>query len=244
MALYNVRAIVVGVQAFGDADKSVTIFTRERGTVRAIAFGCRRPRSPLAASMQMLLTLDVQLSEGKKVDTVRQANIVRVPRKLTEDLTAMAYASFVAEFVREFLPEGQPDERAYETLSQVLEAFETRNPRVTALAAVWQLLEFTGMQLSLERCIRCSRKLEGDARFHEGAGGAICNDCEAPPGAEPFPKRVRMLILRLRDLDWKDETPLKITVKDLLEAERILLNHVRNLLGRELNALRFIRQLL
>ncbi len=243
MALYNVRAIVVGMTAFGDADKSVTLFTRERGTVRAIAFGCRRPRSPLAASMQLLLTLDMQLAEGGKVDTVKQANIVRVPRKLTEDLTAMAYASFVAEFVREFLPEGQPDPQAYETLSMVLEAFETRNPRVTALAAVWQLLEFTGMQLSVERCIRCSRKIEGDARFHEGAGGAICESCEALPGTEPFPESVRRLILRLRDLDWKDESPLRITVKDLLEAERLLLNHIHHLLGRELNALRFIRQL-
>ena len=54
----------------------MTFFTRERGLVRAAAFGCRRPRSPLAGAMQMFSHLDLQLAEGKRLDTVRQATLL------------------------------------------------------------------------------------------------------------------------------------------------------------------------
>ena len=48
MAQYTTEGIVLGVRNWGDADKMVTIFSRERGRLKAAAFGCRRPRSPLA----------------------------------------------------------------------------------------------------------------------------------------------------------------------------------------------------
>ena len=48
MALYQTEAVVLGSKNWGDADKMMTFFTKERGLVRAAAFGCRRPRSPLA----------------------------------------------------------------------------------------------------------------------------------------------------------------------------------------------------
>ena len=105
MAIYQTEAVVLGSKNWGDADKMMTFFTKERGLVRAAAFGCRRPRSPLAGGMQMFSHLDLQLSEGRRVDTVRQCLLRRHYRKLSEDLTAMAYGSFVAEFLREFLPD-------------------------------------------------------------------------------------------------------------------------------------------
>ena len=72
MAIYQTEAVVLGSKNWGDADKMMTFFTKERGLVRAAAFGCRRPRSPLAGGMQMFSHLDLQLSEGRRVDTVRQ----------------------------------------------------------------------------------------------------------------------------------------------------------------------------
>lgn len=91
MALYRTAAVVLGAKNWGEADKMMTFFTRERGLVQAAAFGCRRPRSPLAAGMQMFSQLDLQLSEGKRVDTVRQCTLRYHYRKLSEDLTVMAY---------------------------------------------------------------------------------------------------------------------------------------------------------
>ena len=39
MALYGAEGIVLGARSWGEADKVMTIFTREHGIVRAAAFG-------------------------------------------------------------------------------------------------------------------------------------------------------------------------------------------------------------
>ncbi|SFT49284.1 DNA replication and repair protein RecO [Selenomonas sp. GACV-9] len=242
MAIYQTEAVVLGAKNWGEADKMMTFFTRERGLVKAAAFGCRRPRSPLAGGMQMFSLLELQLAEGQRVDTVKQCTLKRHYRSLSEDLTAMAYGSFVAEFLREFLPEGQPEPQMFAQLQQVLTAFETRNPRVTALAAVYQLLEFTGMQLHYEHCVHCGREINGDAYFLQAAGGVLCEDCHEA-GVPPFPDELRRFILSLRDFDWSEAATLKVSARLLVQAEQLLLSYLQSLLGRPLKSLAFIQQL-
>lgn len=241
MALYSTEAVVLGSKNWGDADKMMTLFTKERGLVRAAAFGCRRPRSPLAGGMQMFSYLDLQLSEGRRVDTVRQCLLRRHYKKLSEDLTAMAYGSFVAEFLREFLPEGQPEPHMFDDLLAILAAFEQRNPRVTAVAAVYQLMEFTGLQLRYENCVHCGRKIEGDAFFSMKDGGVLCPDCRTPD-AKPFSGELRRFIVGLRDLDWTCGA-LRLSSSQLVAAEQLLLAYLQDLLGRPLKSLAFIQQL-
>lgn len=242
MAIYQTEAVVLGAKNWGEADKMMTFFTRERGLVKAAAFGCRRPRSPLAGGMQMFSLLELQLAEGQRVDTVKQCTLKQHYRKLSEDLTAMSYGSFVAEFLREFLPEGQPEPQMFSQLLLILSAFETRNPRVTALAAVYQLLEFTGMQLHYEHCVHCGREINGDAYFQQAAGGVLCEDCSSA-GMVAFPAELRRFILSLRDFDWSEAAQFKVSARLLVQAEQLLLSYLQSLLGRPLKSLAFIQQL-
>ena len=220
----------------------MTLFAYDRGLVEAAAFGCRRPRSLLAAGMQMFSSIEVQLSEGKRVDTVRQCTLKKHYKKLSEDLEVMAYGSFVAEFLREFLPPGQPEPQMFARLLYILDSFEVRNPRVTALMAVIQLLEFTGMQLHFEHCLHCGAPVDGEAYLSFNAGGVLCADCREP-GAEPLPDSLRRFILELRDYDWENPPELRITGAQLMQAENLFLTYLQNLLGKPLKSLAFIQQL-
>ncbi len=242
MASYQTAAVVLGSKNWGEADKMMTLFTYDRGLVEAAAFGCRRPRSPLAAGMQMFSSIEVQLSEGKRVDTVRQCTLKKHYKKLTEDLEVMAYGSFVAEFLREFLPPGQPETQMFARLLYILDSFEVRNPRVTALMAVIQLLEFTGMQLHFEHCLHCGAPVDGEAYLSFNAGGVLCADCREP-GAELLPYSLRKFILELRDYDWENPPELRITGALLMQAENLFLTYLQNLLGKPLKSLAFIQQL-
>ena len=242
MASYQTAAVVLGSKNWGEADKMMTLFTYDRGLVEAAAFGCRRPRSPLAAGMQMFSSIEVQLSEGKRVDTVRQCILKKHYKKLSEDLEVMAYGSFVAEFLREFLPPGQPEPQMFARLLYILDSFEVRNPRVTALMAVIQLLEFTGMQLHFEHCLHCGAHVDEEAYLSFNAGGVLCADCREP-GAEPLPDSLRRFILELRDYDWENPPELRITGAQLMQAENLFLTYLQNLLGKPLKSLAFIQQL-
>lgn len=244
MAIYQTDAVVLGARNWGNADKMMTFFTKERGLVKAAAFGCRRPRSPLAGGMQMFSELELQLSEGKNVDTVKQCTLKRHYKKLSEDLLTMAYGSFVVEFLRLFLPEGQPEPQMYERLLTIFAAFETRNPRITADAAVYQLMEYTGMQLQFEHCVRGGEKIDDDACFSFNEGGVICQACASPvEKLQPFSNELRQFILYLRDFDWQSQEKISVRAKLLQQAEALLLNYLQNLTGRTMQSVAFIQQL-
>ena len=232
MALYTTDAVVIGARNWGEADKVMTFFTKERGLVRAAAYGCRRPRSPLAGAMQMFTVLELQAAEGQRLDSVRTATVKKHIKKLGEDLTAMAYGAFVAEFLREFLPENQPEPAMYERFLEILAAFETRNPRITALAAAYQLLGYTGLELHYERCVHCGRVIEGDAFLDSNEGGAL-----------PYPESLRQLIGTLGTLDWASTAKLTLHGTDIVAAEDLLLRYLQTITGRPLKSLAFIQQI-
>ena len=242
MALYGAEGIVLGARSWGEADKVMTIFTRERGLLRAAAFGCRRPRSPLAGAMQMFVHADLQFAEGGRLETVKTASVRAHHAKLSLDLSALAYATFVAEVIREFLPEGVVDEEFFDRLSAILTAFETRNPRVTALAAVLQTLAAAGLQQSYGRCLHCGTEIEEDAFFLAREGGALCQDCRTVE-AVPFPAQVRELLVALENVDWAHPVSLQLRGGTLMAAESVVLAHVQELVGHPLHSLAFLSQL-
>lgn len=242
MALYAAEGIVLGARSWGEADKVMTIFTRERGLLRAAAFGCRRPRSPLAGAMQMFVHADLQLAEGGRLETVKTASVRVHHAKLSLDLTALAYATFAAEVIREFLPEGIADNAFFDRLSAILTAFETRNPRVTALASVLQTLAAAGLQQSYERCLHCGAEIVGDACFSVREGGVLCPDCSSAD-ATAFSEELRRLLVGLENFDWEKPASLQLRGGTLMAAESIVLAHVQELVGHPLRSLTFLAQL-
>lgn len=242
MALYPAEGIVLGTRSWGEADKIVTIYTKERGLVRAAAFGCRRPRSPLAGAMQMFVHADLQFAEGRRLETVKTASVRASHHRIADDLMALAYATFTAEVVCAFMLEGVADEHFFDTLALIMTAFETRHPRVAALAAVLRTLDAAGLQQTYDHCIHCGAAIEGDAFFHAGEGGALCRTCAAA-GAKPFAAALRALLTDLQHLDWTDPPPMRVRGGALMEAEEIVLAHVQELLGHPLRSLAFLAQL-
>src|SRR5450759_624247 len=73
MALYRDAAIVLRAQKLGEADRIVTLLTRQHGKVRAVAKGVRRTKSRFGARLEPFMIVDVQLYEGRSLDTVTQA---------------------------------------------------------------------------------------------------------------------------------------------------------------------------
>ena len=139
MAQYTTEALIIGIKNWGEADKIITLLSPERGRIKAVAFGCRRPKSTLAGSLQMFNQVEVQVREGDRLDTIRSCSLLRAYRVMSTDFTAMAYGSFVAETASRLAIENFPQQEMYSRLQEIFEAFGRRNPRVAALAAAYQL---------------------------------------------------------------------------------------------------------
>ena len=245
MAQYATEAVIIGIKNMGEADKAVTLLSPEKGRIQAIAFGCRRTKSPLAGALQMFNQVDIQLSEGDHWDTVRQCSVKTNYKIMTSDFVAMAYGSFVAEITGRLSIEKFPQQDMYQKLLEILGAFGSRNPRIVALAAAYQLLEYSGMQLMYEHCVCCNQEMTGDGWFSLSQGGALCPKCsgQGNQGNLPYPQALQEFLLQLIDLDWQQEPSFRVSGKVLLAAEDLMLQYLHHIFERPMKSLQFIQQI-
>ena len=66
--LYRDEAIVLRTHKLGEADRIITLLTREHGRVRAVAKGVRRTTSKFGSRLEPFTHVDVQLAEGRNLD--------------------------------------------------------------------------------------------------------------------------------------------------------------------------------
>jgi len=60
----------------GEADRIITLFTREHGRIKAIAKGVRRTKSRFGARLEPASYVDLQLYTGRTFDTITQVEAI------------------------------------------------------------------------------------------------------------------------------------------------------------------------
>jgi len=242
MSQYVTEAILLAVRNWGEADRMVTLFSREYGKVAAIAYGCRRPQNRLAGGMQIFSHVELSLMPGKGLDTVKQCEVKHSFRKIRENLNCMAYASFLAELVIEFCPERQAEPHTYDLLLGALTTITERNPRLVALAAAWQLLSIAGYYPEYKQCVTCGQSLGEAAYFSAELGGGVCTNCDHQNLPE-FSAVAAGFIENLLHIDWENPNRFTVNGNILVQTENILIRYLVCLLEKPLKSLEFIKQI-
>lgn len=242
METFKIEGVVLRTTNFGDANRVVTIFTKEHGKLELNAYGCRRAKSPMSGALQMFNRITAEVSRGSKVYTIREADVAEFYGGLTTDVERIGYASILFEIVNRMMLPKFPDERIYELLVRSLPAFDKRPARVASIIGVCQFMECTGEQLNYFECVRCGAEIFGDAKLSLRDGGAICNECANFSDLD-YPENLRRAFAKMLAFDWQEETHLTLSGRQIEAAEKILWRYAQEILGRELNSLKFVRQI-
>ena len=83
---FRMQAIVLRHQNFGEADRLLVIFSQEKGKLRAIAKGVRKPRSRKAGHLEPFTRVSLQLARGRDLMIVTQAETLEAYLPIREDL--------------------------------------------------------------------------------------------------------------------------------------------------------------
>ena len=71
--LYRCEAIVLGRMDLGEADRILTLYSRQHGKLRVIAKGARRPLSRLGPHLEYFSRSQLMLARGRELDVVTGA---------------------------------------------------------------------------------------------------------------------------------------------------------------------------
>ncbi len=154
---YSTEAIVLSLKNWGEADRIVTLFTRERGKVEAIVYGARRLKNRFNISNRPFTLLNVQLSSGRKLDILQDCEYKGVLVDLSAVYQAYTYAAFLVEIIEGLFAVGEKEEAVFDKLLQIFPFLTKRNPRIITLIAFVQLLQYTGEQFVYKHCLKCQK---------------------------------------------------------------------------------------
>jgi DNA repair protein RecO (recombination protein O) len=204
MATYRDAGLVLRTHKLGEADRIVTLLTRDRGKVRAVAKGVRRPTSRFGARLEPFTHVDLQLYEGRNLDTVTQAvTLAAYGAGLVGDYPSFTAASAVAETADKLSPvEGHPARALYRlTLGAVAALARRAHPPGAVLDSyLLRSLATSGYSPALGDCAVCGAPGPHRA-FAASAGGMVCPSCRPPGAAAPAAATVALLGALLEG-DW------------------------------------------
>ncbi len=174
----------------GEADRIITLLTRENGRVRAVAKGVRRTTSKFGSRLEPFTHVDVQLAEGRNLDTVTQAETQDAfAAPLGADYERYTAGTVMLETAERLVTEEkQPSTQQFLLLVGGLRAMVggERRPSQVLDSYLLRSLAVAGYAPSFEHCARCGLPREGPHRwFNPSYGGMLCTTCRVPGSAGP-----------------------------------------------------------
>lgn len=175
---YKTEGIIIRVRDYNEADRIVTIFTRDCGKVQAIAKGCRKQKSRKGGIIQLFAYGDFVLYQGRNLDTITQCQGRESFNVLREDLDRMAYGTYLAELLDGFVNSGEPQEDLYYLALVCFHLLTVEDPELVTRVFEARIMEIMGYRPHLDDCVRCGNNLDGaKAVFSPRMGGSLCGQC-------------------------------------------------------------------
>jgi DNA repair protein RecO (recombination protein O) len=177
--LYRTPAVILKRMDLGEADRIVTLYSRDVGKIRAVAKGVRRTTSRSAGHLEPFTLSDVMFAVGRELDVISQADTLEAFRGVREDLVLTTHAYYLAEVV-DLLTEDRMENRAvFEALVEGLrDLADSADSRLVLIIFHLRLLEALGYRPELRECVSCRATIEPERnQFSAPVGGVLCPGC-------------------------------------------------------------------
>ncbi len=245
--VYATEAIVLRRTDFGEADRILTLFTPQKGKLRAVAKGVRRTTSRLAGHLEPFGRVQVLLATGRELDIVTQAEARERLDSLRDDLWHATGAWYCAELVDRFLQDADPHPRLYQLFTQTLLRLE-QGAAHPAESRGWlalryfelHLLDELGYRPALHQCAGCDTPLTPiENGYNAELGGALCPKCARYSQRRISVDALKVLRL-LQTSEWEAVPRLRLAPTLQGEIEAILQATLRFHLDRDLKSWNFL----
>ena len=127
---YTVDAIILKRRATGEADRVITLFTKQYGKMRVLAKGVRRVTSRRGPHVEPAAYVRCVLHQGKGGKTLSEVETVEAFTAIRENLALLSYTYYILELVEKLLPEAQVHRDTFDLLVETLTKLNTRETDV------------------------------------------------------------------------------------------------------------------
>ncbi len=227
MKNYQTEALVLRSRKYLEADCLLTLLTRERGKLTAIAKGVRKSSSKLRGGVQVFSHNDMLLYHGRNLDTVTQSQCIEAFTPLQESLPALAAANYWSELLDSLVPEREKDVRLFQLALAGFHLLCLSVSKIIVLGLEIKLLAYLGYKPCLNSCVVCGSPLQGEEKlvFSPGQGGLVCPQCpkEQEPGRNlPINPEAVQVWQQMLKMDLSKLQRLRVSERGLAALEQVM----------------------
>lgn len=200
---YRDEAVILRTHKLGEADRILTLLTKEHGQVRAVAKGVRKTSSKFGARLEPFMVADIQCYEGRNLDTVNQAETLgSYGAEISANFEAYQAANVMVE-TAERLTQNGIARNQYVLLVGALRSLSLgENPaELVRDAYLLRAIGLAGWAPAFGECVRCGAPGPHTA-LAIALGGVVCHDC-AEAGTPQASSQTVMLLGALLSGDWE-----------------------------------------
>ncbi len=243
---FRTEAIVIRRSDFGEADRMLTLYSKEFGKISAIAKGARKPQSRKTGHVELFMRSKFFVAKGRNLDIVTQAEMIDSYAGIRADLMRVSYASYAVELLDRFTVEEDRHTGIYDLLANTLSRLAALdNLGLTTRYFELHLLSLVGFRPQLYQCVSCTEAIvEEDQYFSPDMGGFLCPNCrDVDRRAVPVSASAVKVLRYLQTRKWDTVKHLHLRAERQRELERIMRKYILHTLERELKSVDFLHQL-
>ncbi len=246
---YVTDAINLKSYNLSDADKIIVLYSKDKGLLRGVAKGLKKPQSKLGARMDLLAANNLTMIKGKSIDRICQAQSLNLFKNIRQDMNKLLYSSYITEMVAHFGVEDDPSSKEiYELLYKALNRIDKgENRRETLIAVIkfqLKMMLIEGFSLELDSCLCCGNQILSEDMFLSlPMGGVICKECHKPLNVNlKLNHKIRDFLQAMLqfDFDYESDYDKKATDKVLDVCFNLLNRHIESHSAKKFKSLKAI----
>lgn len=177
---FKTEGLVLRETEYQDADKLLTVLTKDRGKLTLRARGVRSRNSRLKSGCQLLAYSEFTVYEGRNTQSVQEAVPIALFLPLREDIELLSLASYFAQAAEVLSQEDDPNPRLLSLCLNALYAMSEQKRPQALVKAAFELRAacLAGYEPMLDGCAVCGNPQPD--RFHVSGGGLQCAGCLLP----------------------------------------------------------------
>lgn len=126
MRSFRDEAVVLRKQDSGEADRLLTLYTRDHGKLKVLAKGVRRPTSRKGGNLDLLTHANLLIRRGPGLGLVTEAKSVNPFFKVKKEIGQISKAYYLCEIVDALCPEEQPSGFVFDLIVSTLANFHSK----------------------------------------------------------------------------------------------------------------------
>lgn len=179
MASTKVKGIIIENKDLKEKDKSVVIYSLEKGKIRAIFRGVRGEKAKMKASKEIFTFGDFFIENTKGNNVVSQVDVIESFYPLSQDLDKYYEACSIVDVVRKLGTEQSDPAFFIETL-KALKSLCYGNIKKGYVLAKYLIKVFdgAGYPINTEKCASCKSIITGKKFINFEFGEVVCSGCK------------------------------------------------------------------